>query len=119
MIVHFDFNPGIVVPLIQTQVLRLIGGRRGAWQEIRRHGGRDQPAVVNIGADEDDPERNPTLIDMAMDFAAASSPVGRIAPQALLGQAERLTPHGSWRQRPIHGLPFPLNPVQLLIFFNG
>ncbi len=56
---------------------------------------------------------------MEMGLASTSSPIRRVAPQGLAFEAGGLTPHGSLHRRPVHGLPFPFNPVQLLMAFNG
>ena len=64
------------------------------------------------------PQRDPVLIHVPMGLAATASPVGRIAPQRLVLQAHRLTSHRRLYQRPVHGLPFSLNPMKFLIFFG-
>lgn len=61
---HRLLDPGVVVPLVQAQGLRLIGRRVGPREDIRCQGRGDQPAIMNVSAGPGDPQRYALLIDM-------------------------------------------------------
>jgi hypothetical protein len=92
---RLSLDPGVVVPLVQAQVLRRIGRRVGPREDSRCQGRGDQPAIMNVGTGQGDPQRYALLSDMQMGLASTPSPIRRVAPQGLVFEADGLTPHGS------------------------
>src|SRR5258708_28360936 len=108
MVLRFLSVDWIIVSCIQTQMLRLLFTRLRTRDDNPIQGGKEQFHIMTVGPFDDDRQGNPSSVGQETALRPQLAAIGRI------GTGRGVTERG-FRHRSITGLPFPLDPDQIII----